>query len=140
PPDTTFDLVTSADLAADGPAGIDWLWHGYLAGGQVTLLTSQWKYGKTTLLSVLLARLAGGGTLAGRAVRAGSAVVLSEENKSLWAGRTQRLGIGSQARVLCRPVRGARPNPVQWQGLLDHLATRRRAEGLDRAVEAPLGS
>jgi hypothetical protein len=33
-----------------------WLWHGYLLPGSVTLLTSVWKAGKTTLLSVLLAR------------------------------------------------------------------------------------
>lgn len=44
-----------------------WLWHGYLAPGNITLLTSQWKTGKTTLLSVLLARLKEGGTLAGLA-------------------------------------------------------------------------
>src|SRR4051812_30907881 len=44
-----------------------WLWHGYLAAGKLTLLTSQWKSGKTTLLAVLLARLAEGGNLAGLA-------------------------------------------------------------------------
>ena len=38
-----------------------WLWHGYLARGAVTLLTSQWKTGKTTLLSVLLNKLGDGG-------------------------------------------------------------------------------
>jgi AAA domain len=36
-------------------APLSWLWHGYLAAGNVTLLTSQWKSGKTTLLAVLLA-------------------------------------------------------------------------------------
>src|SRR5436305_2676093 len=48
-----------------------WLWDGYLASANVTLLVGPWKAGKTTLLSVLLARLETGGTLAGRAVRAG---------------------------------------------------------------------
>ena len=28
---------------------VGWLWQGYLAAGNVTLLTSQWKSGKTTL-------------------------------------------------------------------------------------------
>ena len=41
----------------------DWLWRGYLAPGQLTLLTSLWKSGKTTLLSVLLALLHQGGEL-----------------------------------------------------------------------------
>src|SRR5262245_33402532 len=50
-----------ADLLASASTEVSWLWHGYLARGGVTLLTSQWKAGKTTLLSVLLARLETGG-------------------------------------------------------------------------------
>src|SRR6202007_2157095 len=42
-----------------------WLWQGYLSPGKVTLLTSQWKSGKTTLVSLLLARMQQGGQLAG---------------------------------------------------------------------------
>src|SRR5260370_674849 len=60
-------------------AAVAWLWHGYLAAGNVTLLTSQWKSGKTTLVAVLLARLARGGTLAGLTVAPGKAVMISEE-------------------------------------------------------------
>src|SRR5207249_5540967 len=33
-----------------------WLWHGLLGPGKLTLLTSLWKSGKTTLLAHLLAR------------------------------------------------------------------------------------
>jgi len=45
-----------------GPAApIPWLWHGYLAPGNLTLLTSQWKTGQTTLVAALLARLAAAG-------------------------------------------------------------------------------
>src|SRR5205807_153532 len=54
-----------ASLRATGGAGVRWLWRGYLAAGAVTLLTSQWKTGKTTLTAVLLARLKAGGQLAG---------------------------------------------------------------------------
>src|SRR5690606_8737705 len=51
-----------SDSFAEAPApSIDWIWQGYLARGATTLLTSQWKAGKTTLVSVLLARLARGG-------------------------------------------------------------------------------
>src|SRR5207248_5810696 len=64
-----------------------WVWHGYVAAGAVTLLTSRWKAGKTTLLSVLLARLGAGGELAGLPVAAGRAVVVSEEAPGLWAER-----------------------------------------------------
>src|SRR5688500_2294227 len=58
------------------PSGVPWLWQGYLAPGALTLLTSQWKAGKTTLVSVLLARLGTGGTLAGLPLGAGNAVVV----------------------------------------------------------------
>jgi ABC-type multidrug transport system ATPase subunit len=40
----------------------------YLAAGKTTLLTSQCKIGKTTLLTVLLAKMKAGGELAGRRV------------------------------------------------------------------------
>ena len=35
---------------------MNWLWRGFLAAGQLTLLTSLWKSGKTTL-AVLLSRM-----------------------------------------------------------------------------------
>src|SRR5215475_6255893 len=76
--------LSYADLKAAGPAPERWLWHGYLAPGEVTLLTSQWKSGKSTLLAVLLTRLKAGGDLAGLPVRAGKAVVVSEESPAMW--------------------------------------------------------
>src|SRR5262249_13169154 len=60
------------------------------APGQITLLAGQWKIGKTALLAALLARLGAGGPLAGRHVRPGRAVVVSEEGASLWTGRCPR--------------------------------------------------
>jgi hypothetical protein len=36
-------------------ASIDWIWHGFIARSNLTLLTGLWKSGKTTLLSMLLA-------------------------------------------------------------------------------------
>jgi hypothetical protein len=55
-------------LAGAPPQGAAWVRQGYLARGHVTLLSSQWKMGKTTLLSVLLSRMATGGALAGLGV------------------------------------------------------------------------
>jgi hypothetical protein len=54
----------------------NWLWRGYLAAGQVTLLTSQWKMGKTTLMAILLAKLNSGGELAGQAVTPARAAIV----------------------------------------------------------------
>jgi hypothetical protein len=79
-PPTGPTLLWGRDaLTAAAPSGTSWLWHGYLAAGAVTLLTSQWKAGKTTLASILLSRMKNGGELAGLPVAPGRAMVLSEE-------------------------------------------------------------
>src|SRR5712692_8947723 len=84
-PQTGPTLLWGRDaLAAAAPSGTSWLWHGYLAAGAVTLLTSQWKAGKTTLASILLSRMKNGGELAGLPVAPGRAVVLSEEAPEQW--------------------------------------------------------
>jgi hypothetical protein len=59
----------SQDLAAIKQAPAHWLWHGFVARGTITLLTSLWKSDKTTLRSLLLARRKQGGLLAGVAVQ-----------------------------------------------------------------------
>jgi hypothetical protein len=61
-------LLSLAELMAAAPPPVRWLWDGYLAPGKLTLLTSQWKMGKTTLLSVLLAKMKAGGELPGQRV------------------------------------------------------------------------
>src|SRR5947209_2064835 len=86
--------VWSSELEAAVPGTMNWLWHGYLGPGNVTLLTSQWKSGKTTLVSVLLARRAQGGQVAGRAVAAGKTAVVPEEALSQWKLRRRKLDWG----------------------------------------------
>jgi hypothetical protein len=110
-----------------------WLWHGYLAPGAITLLTGRPKVGKTTLVSVLLAKLEFSGDLAGRPVRAGRAVVVSEEHESLWKERHRRLGFGPNVGILCRPF-PRRATADDWRALIDHLAAVRRGPGLDLVV------
>ena len=44
----------------------DWLWQGYLRPGDITLLTSLWKTGKTTLLAGMLRCLETGDGIAPR--------------------------------------------------------------------------
>jgi hypothetical protein len=127
------------DLRTAAEGHTDWLWHGYLTPGNVTLLTSQWKSGKTTLVSVLLAKLRDGGTLAGRPLAAGKAAVVSEESPAQWYERSRKLAFGPHACWFCRPFRG-RPSPAEWVGLLDRLAELRQSHGLDLVVIDPLAS
>lgn len=121
PSDCLFQQATIVS-----PAGkLDWLWHGYLAKGAMTLLTSRWKAGKTTLLSVLLARMATGGQLAGLPVAKAKATVVSEERLENWRSRHERLRFSDNLVLLCRPF-SARPTAETWLALIEHL------EGLGR--------
>src|SRR4051794_13102115 len=86
-------VVAARDLDKQILAPAPWLWHGYLGPGKVTLLTSQWKSGKTTLVSLLLSRMQQGRQLLGLNVAAGKAFVISEESEADWRPRFQHLGI-----------------------------------------------
>jgi len=105
-----------------------WLWRGYLAAGQLTLLTSLWKSGKTTLLSVLLARLQDGGELLGLPVRPARALILSEENLGLWQMRHARLPLGDQVRIISQPFSG-KASGADWRALLEQSANLLGSDG-----------
>jgi hypothetical protein len=134
-----FTTLWHDDLSRAADAALPWLWRGYLAPGNVTLLTGQWKCGKTTLLAALLSRLGTGGTLAGLPLAAGKAVVVTEESPQHWQRRGQQFPFGPHLCWLCRPFR-AKPHPDEWLALIDHLGNLRRDHGLDLAVIDPLAS
>ena len=96
----------------------DWLWRGYLRAGDITLLTSLWKTGKTTLISGLLRHLGTGDPFLGRATRPGRGWVVSEESRSLWRERLSLMPIGPHVQLITRPFRG-RPTPADWNDLID---------------------
>jgi hypothetical protein len=129
---------TLAELA-DARVSTDWLWHGFLARGSVTVLTSQWKTGKTTLLSVLMSKLHSGGELAGRNVKAAAPAIVSEETPVLWRLRADRLEFGPRALFFCRPFKN-KPTPDEWSVLIDRLAALHAQSRLDVAVLDPLVS
>jgi hypothetical protein len=132
-------LIRPSDLHALAPNAIPWLWQGYLAPGKVTLLTSQWKCGKTTLVSVLLSRMQHGGQLAGLSVAPGRAVVVSEESPDDWKRRCRRFAFGDHIDFLCRPFK-ARPTMTEWLALIDALGQLRTRKGTDLAVIDPLSA
>jgi hypothetical protein len=103
----------------------------------VTLLTSLWKAGKTTLLSMLLRQRKHGGVLAGLAVKPGKTLVVSEEPLPLLAQRARACGFDDQVRFLSRPFDHV-PQPEEWQALLDHILALRAQHDLDLAVFDPL--
>jgi hypothetical protein len=131
-------VVAARDLEKQPCTPLAWLWHGYLGPGKVTLLTSQWKSGKTTLLALLLARMQQGGHLAGLAVAPAKAFVISEEGESDWRKRFRHLGIRDQVDLLCRPFT-ARPSMAQWLSLVETAAALRQRRGSDLVVIDSLG-
>lgn len=111
-----------------------WQWYGYLAGGEVTLLTALWKSGKTTLVSYLLRascdRLP---TFAGLALRWMRVLIISEESERMWAERRDELGMSDAVHVLSRPFKG-RPDPRTWEAFVQHVAGLVASEGYDLVV------
>jgi hypothetical protein len=110
-----------ADLKAAARGSRHWLWHGYLAAGNLTLLTSLWKAGKSTLISVLLARMKTGGTIAGLPVAAGRAVVVSEEPPEKWVERSRLVDLDGHVDWFCLPFTGT-PTEDAWLELLGRIA------------------
>jgi AAA domain-containing protein len=130
----------SVGMSLGSPAAeLSWIWHGYIAAGNLTVLTSQWKSGKTTLVATLLARMAEGGDVAGLAVKRGRAFVISEESPLNWQARNRVLQFGNNFRLLCRPFKG-RPSQEEWTSLVDGLIWLRETEGLDLVVVDPLAN
>lgn len=127
-------------LADFAPPRLSWLWPGFLAAQKVTALISPPKSGKTTLVSLVLARLAQGtgGELAGLPVRPGKAIVISEEAPADWAARCQHLGIHQNVQFICRPFKGGLPTDAEWQSIIAGMESLHRQQGLDLVVIDPL--
>ena len=118
-PINTLQTITMDSVhAAPAAASVEWLWNGFLMPGDIALLTSQWKTGKTTLLSGLLRHLADGKPFLGRATRPARAFVVSEESHAQWGERLRLTPIGPHVELLARPFRG-RPTPDEWELLID---------------------
>lgn len=134
-PVSPFRVLSQVDLAAE-TSSTEWLWQGYLARKNITLLTSQWKVGKTTLLAALLARMQSGGELGGLQVVPGKALVVSEEGPELWAERNRELDLGPHS-WLCRQFRG-RLDQEDWMELMKQIAAEQAVHPVDLIVIDPL--
>jgi hypothetical protein len=134
-----YPALWYGDLLSAGAGAQSWIWQGYLGTGQVTLLTSQWKLGKSTLLAALMARMKTGGELAGLPVSAGKVVVVSEESPSKWYERGQGLSFGDHLCWFCRPFLG-RPRLDDWLALIDQIASLHARHGVALVVIDPLAN
>jgi hypothetical protein len=137
-PNFDTNSMDQLDVVANEPP-TGWLWNGYVARGSITLLTSLWKAGKTTLLTGLLQSLAEGRPYLGRECESARVLVVSEESRQHWRTRLEAMPVGSHARLMSRPFRG-KPTPDQWNELVDRCFAMRQAGELDLIAVDPLAS
>jgi hypothetical protein len=137
---TKFHPLAMDELPA-GFSQVDlrWTWYGYLAPVHVTLLTSPWKAGKTTLLTGLLQCLGDGRPFLGRDVRPAKALVISEEANEHWAARVRTMPLGPHVELLSRPFTG-KPSADEWNDLIDFAWQKVCAGSLDVVVIDPLAT
>ena len=111
-----ISIVPLADLApATEP---DWVWPGYVARGAVTLFTSLWKAGKTTLLSYMLRDAYRGGGLVNKPTTAPT-LIYSEEPEGIWSQRRDDLALPGESILFARRPTFAKPNAAEWLHMID---------------------
>ncbi|HEV3204322.1 MAG TPA: DnaB-like helicase N-terminal domain-containing protein [Gemmataceae bacterium] len=111
-------IPASALMARDLES--NWLWHGYLAYGSVTMLSALWKAGKTTLLGHLVREMREGGHLCGLEVKRAKVLIVSEEPDGLWMDRRDRLCLGDHALFVLRPFI-TKPTLKEWERFVNYL-------------------
>jgi hypothetical protein len=121
------------DHLAPTDSANNWIWHGFLRPGQITLMTGLPKTGKTTLLSHILAHRQSGTPLLDRPMRPGVTVVLSEEGRALWYPRCHKLDFGRDVCFFFRPF-ALRPTQDKFAALIDQLLDLKARRGVDLVV------
>jgi hypothetical protein len=124
-------LLGAIDASTTRP--VEWVWNGLLARGDITLLTSAWKSGKTTLLASLLDSLDAGRPFLGRDTVPAASVIVSEEAPVHWAERRSIIPGGLRARLVSRPFSGT-PSPDDWDALVAAAEAGRADAPLDLFV------
>lgn len=119
--------VPAGELVHSEEPDVPWVWRYIVARGHLTLLSGHPKVGKSTLVTLLLERMARGGALAGEPVEAGKVLVVSEESRALWAKRARAHQL-DHVDVLCRPFVGRATEP-DWLRFCQHVAALVRERG-----------
>ncbi len=113
--ESNFSWLSIADFEpAEEPT---WVWPGYIAESSITLLTGQWKAGKTTLLTHLLRDVYGGSGLVDSSIEK-PILYISEESPSMWSHRREKHNLDPRILFLKRES-FQRLNPKGWMELIE---------------------
>jgi hypothetical protein len=115
------------------------LWKDLLCLREVTLLTSQWKLGKTTLLHGLLRAMDQSTPFLDQPTQSAQTWIVSEESRNQWAERQQLHPLSDRVRLMSRPF-VSRPTFNEWNDLIEMAAEACRNDKLDLFVIDPLAS
>ena len=127
--------LTAREFVSQQPEDVQWLWDGYIAPGNVTLLASRPKCGKTTLEFHLLAAISNGRDFLGRSTRRAKVLLLSEEPNNLIRRRLANLGLESDDLLIAK--RSDIPN---WDDALGVAQDAIRSQGVRLVSVDTLGS
>lgn len=125
------------DLLRHASTGVEWLWHGLLAKGEITLLSGREKAGKSTLIFALLSALQTGEPFLCRQTKPCRVLLVEEAPKSVMDEAVQRFGLHEVLTVLKAHI----PPPKQnLPSLCPELAEIVQAEQVDLLVIDTYGS
>jgi hypothetical protein len=101
---------------------IDWLWHGCIARGHLTLFSALMKAGKTTVIGHLLKSMQTGALFCGRETAKCKTLIVSEESKTIWRNRRDNLALDDSLYLLCKPM-VAKPSQNSWFEFIQYVKT-----------------
>jgi hypothetical protein len=131
-----WDPIPITALAPAAPP--EWIWEGYIARGQKTLLTALWKSGKSTLIGWLLHDLAHGGGLTASSPTL-KILVVSEEHEFHWRRRRESLNLPANVNLVCLPFNG-KASLAKWCSFIQRLTTYVARDGYGLVVLDTLAS
>lgn len=127
--------VTAREFLAEQPEDVAWLWEGYVAPGNVTVISARPKGGKTTLIFHLLAALMGKRDFLGKATRQAKVLVMSEEPSNLIRRRLANLGLTSDDLLIAK-----RSSVTSWDDALAIVKDAIYLNGVNLLVIDTLGA
>lgn len=124
PASASLTLRTVAELSSTSLSAVEWIVEGMAAVGEVSLLASAPKVGKTTFFYALLKALETGAEFCGLPTAATSAVILSEEAGGLVLERCRDFNLSEHAFLVREDYDPSTPWPDLMQAAADEAIRR----------------